>query len=351
MKSKVTLIKSIISVAALLLLLGVSTNSSAYWGRDATYVVKCDAGMTPQHILDMQWFARPIELQLVGICPGFTINRDDVTVTARDNEACPGATVDGKISISGARNATLACISVMGGESGVAVSGGKAFLGDVHISGSNESGIWIDDSGTVEMSGGSITDTVAGVFVENGYGKFYEVDISSNRGTAVTVENNSFFEMSGGSISNNAEDGVAARRNSVLKLYGVAVTGNDRYGVALFNGADAFFDGVAIEDNVRSGLFARKMVSADFRGGSIVNNHEGISFSQHSFIFVSWSEIVYNRDSGVLLRSDSGAYLWNGADISENMGPADIVCEGEESSVQIHGGANIGSMDCPHPDF
>lgn len=351
MKTKTNLARSIASIATLILLLGLSTSAGAFWSRDGVYVVKCDEGMTPEHILSMQWFPRPIELQLVGMCPGFEIKRDDVTVTARDNEACPGATVGGDIDIHGARNVELSCIAVTSDDDGVSVHGGQVYLEDVHIIGSNDKGLWIHDSGVIQMIGGSITDANDAVYVENGHGTFEDVDISSNRGTAVSVEHNAYFEMNGGSISNNPGDGISVSSNSVLQLGGVTVANNGRHGVALFGGANATLDQVAIRENGGSGIYARKLVSVNIRGGSVANNFAGVSLNQHSFAFVVGAWIGNNQDSGVNLRYDSGALLRNGTYIRENLGPADVVCEGEESSVQIQGGADIGTVDCPHPDF
>jgi hypothetical protein len=353
MKMETNLARSIASLAAFILLMGLSTSASANWGRDGVYVVKCDDGMNPQRILDMQWFARPIELQLVGICPGFGIKRDDVTVTARDNEACPGATVNGEISIDGARDVELSCIAVSGDEGGVQVFGGKAFLEDVHIFGSNDIGVEVRDGGSIEMIGGSITDSVLGVGLEHGFAQFEDVDISSNRGTAVSLEHNSYFEMGGGSISNNPGDGISVSSNSVLQLGDVTVANNGRHGVALYGGANATLDDVAIRENGGSGIYARKLVSVNIRGGSVANNSTGVSLNQHSFAFVTMARIESNRNSGLHLRFDSGALLWNGAYIHENPGPApaDVVCEGVESSVEIHSGADIGTVHCLHPDF
>lgn len=351
MKTKTNLARSIASLTALILLLGLSTSAGANWGRNGVYVVKCDEGISPQRILDMQWFARPIELQLVGTCPWFEIRQDDVTVTARDNEACPGATVDGGIDTHGARNVELSCIAVTGDDDGVSVHGGQVFIEDVHIFGSNDKGLWIHDSGAVEMIGGSITDANDAVYVENGHGTFEDVDISSNRGTAVSIEHNSYFEMSGGSISNNPQDGVSVSSNSVLQLEGVTVANNGRHGVALFNGANAYFDEVAIRENGGSGIYARKLVSVEILGGSIANNFSGVSLNQHSFAFVTGAWIGNNQNSGFHLRYDSGALLWSGTYVGENGGAADVVCDGEESSVRINAFADIGSMDCPHPDF
>jgi len=358
MKTKTNLARSIASIGALILLLGSSASASATWNRDGVYVVRCDEGMTPERILERQWFARPIELQLVGTCPWFEIKRDDVTVTARDNEACPGATVDGGIDVHGAWNVELSCIAVTGDDDGVSVFGGKAILEDVHIYGSNDKGLWIHESGAVEMIGGSVTDAESAVYFWNGSGVFEGVDISNNRGTAITLESNSSLEMNDGSISNNPGDGINASRNSVIDLNGVTVADNGRNGVALFGSSHGQFNNVSIWGNVRDGIYARKLVSIDLIGGSIFNNNNGVSLNQHSFAFVARASIENNRDSGVILRHDSGALIRNGTNILGNVTDilgseelADVVCEGDESSVQIQEFANIGSIKCNHPDF
>lgn len=350
MKTNTNLARSIASLAALILLLGLSASAGANWGRDGVYVVKCDEGMTPQRILDMQWFARPIELQLVGTCPGFEIRRDDVTVTARSNEACPGAIVEGQIAIEGANRTVLSCLEVTGPEGSVTMLGGQALLEDVDIIGNGGIGVELGAHSAMEMIGGSIKNQHEGVGMEASYAGLSDVEIS-NHGDGIRVENNSYFEMGGGSISNNAEDGVSARSNSVLDLEGVTIADNNGHGVALFSGANASFGEVTIRDNAGDGIYARKLVSINLVGGSVTNNANGVSLNQHSFAFVSRAWIENNRNSGVILRYDSGAMLWNGTNILGSQELADVVCVGDESSVQIHNGANIGSMECDHPDF
>ena len=340
-------------VAAAALLLAISASTNASWFKDRGMVVNCDKGMNPQQILDTRFFARPLELQLVGTCPGFSIRRDDVTVTAKYDEACPGATVEGSIEITGADRVELSCLMVTGNieQPGVHVAGGLVTLNDMDITHNDATGLRITAGAHVTVSHSLVQYNDDGVLVDKADAKFERSIINSNRGTGLTAVSNSSVEFLVSTASWNDATGLNIGTGSSLNLVNSDVQSNGLTGIGLTGGSTAIIEAAGISDNGRlnprrSGVFLRQSANAIITNSWLARNNSGITATVHSSVRLGDGvQIFDNRWTGVGLNRDSAAVIRDGAVIDA------ITCDAEESSAAISGGAVIGLIDCPDIDF
>jgi hypothetical protein len=318
------------------------------------FVVRCDEGQTVQSFLDRYGAHRKMALDLVGICSGFTITHDDVSIAPLYDEACPGATVNGKIEVDGVRRIGMRCIDIVGLDGGVLVLGGRAFLEDVNIYGSDDIGIEIRDGGALDMFGGSVTNHVEGVSLEAGFAQFEDTDISNNADNGVSVEKNSYFELGGGLITNNGDRGVNVSSSSVLVLDGTTVS-NNHSGVGVDDSSTAYIENATIENSTRTGLAVNMNSSVDVVGGTIEGNHwNGIFVARHSMARIQGgAQIINNSRYGIRMILDAGVDLRPGTTVWGNWrGP--VLCDGKESSVNFDPSVimePISLDDCPDPEF
>ena len=348
----------VVAIAALLLAISASTNAS--WFHDRGLVVNCDKGMNPQHILDSWMFSRPLELKLVGTCPGFSIKRDDVTVTAKYDEACPGATVDGSIEIIGADRVDLGCLMVTGSieQPGVNVVGGLVTLDDMDISHNDATGLSITAGAHVTVNNSLVNFNDDGVLVDKAHAKFEQAIVNSNRGTGLTALSNSSVEFLISTASWNDGSGMGIRSGSSLNLVNSDVQSNGLTGVGLTEGATGSIADASITDNGRittrrSGVFLRQNASVTISGSMLARNHTNVGANLHSSVVLEEGVVIAeSRNAGLVLGQDSGARVRDGAEIwaSGSSGLA-IVCNDIESSVEIYDGANVGPSDCSDFDF
>lgn len=318
------------------------------------FVVRCDEGQTIQNFLDRYGAHRKMALYLVGTCPGFMITSDDISVAPLFDATCPGATVNGKIEVDGARRIGIRCIDVAGSDGGVLVLGGRAFLEDVNIYGSDDIGVEIRDGGTLDMFGGSVSNHAEGVSLEAGFAQFEDTDILNNASNGVSVAKNSYFELVGGSITNNGGRGVNVSSSSALVLGGTTVS-NNRFGVGVDGGSTAYIENAIIENSTRTGLAVNMNSSVDVAGGTIVGNGwNGIFVARHSMARIgSGAQVINNSRYGIRMILDAGVDLRPGTTVWGNWrGP--VLCEGKESSVNFDPSVvmePISLVDCPDMEF
>jgi len=335
-----------------LLLMAVSSDANA--GTTIKRIVKCDKGMSVQHILDSNIFSLPMELKLVGTCDSFEITKDYVSIAPLHNHSCPGATVEGWIAIEGAHGIKLSCLEVVGPDGGVLMFGGQALLEDVHISGNSDAGIEMSAHAMIEVIGGSITNHGDGVALESGHAVFEDVEISNNA-SGVRAENNSYVEFGGGTVMNNGEYGISIGSSSVFNSEYLTVSNNGRNGIIVSGNSRAEIFDTVITDHTRSGLVIADNSSVRWGGGKIAENDwHGIFVASHSMAQVQGgAEIVNNKRYGIRLTLDAGVNLRQPAKVWGNWrGP--VQCEGKESSIQFDPLVEMEPIsldDCPDIEF
>lgn len=123
--------------------------------------VDCDKGQHPADVLNQERGPQPLEMTLVGTCPGFTVARDDVTIEGDDEYGCPDASakVEGTITFSGAQRAVVACLFVTGPGNGIdALPGSSVLIIDSSISDNTEAGVTATSGASISLSRSYVTD-------------------------------------------------------------------------------------------------------------------------------------------------------------------------------------------------
>jgi hypothetical protein len=337
------------ALACVSLGLGFLGNDARAW----EYIVRCDDGMNVQRILDSNWLSLPMTLRLVGTCPGFTIEHDDVTITARNDNACPRATVDGGIEIIGAHRTELRCIAVTGAEgAGIGVRGGTATLEEVEVWGNGDIGLALGSNAYVEVFDSTIYDNGEGVGIERSNASFEGVHVTGSRNNGITVEHNSSLELIDGSLAYNGDRGVDVTASSALVLDGTTVSNNNS-GVGVDIGSTAIIDGADIVDNTKTGLAVNLNSSVFVTGGTIAGNlRNGIFLARHSMARIhDGTQIVNNSGYGIRMVLDAGVSLRSGTTVPANGSGYAVFCDSKESSVDYDSSVVIGPIACIDPDF
>jgi hypothetical protein len=334
--------------------MAVSSDANA----DDPIIVDC-AVDDVQDVLDSNVLSLPMELKLIGTCDGFEITKDDVSIGPLDNSLCPGATVEGWLSIEGAHRIKLSCLEVAGPDGGVGMLGSHAVLEDMHISGYGDVGIEMNAHAFIEMIGGSVKNHGDGVTLESSHAILDDVEISNNA-SGIRAENNSYVEF-GGIVMNNDEYGISIASSSVFNTEESTFSNNGRTGIFIGGSSRADIIDSVITGHTRSGLAIADNSSVRWNGGRIAGNGwNGIFVTSHSTLRVlpgelqegQATEIVDNGRAGIHLARDAGAQL-SGAYIPPNGNGSAIRCDGKEASVDYSSSPLIVKkyVDCSDPDF
>jgi hypothetical protein len=342
--------KFTMALACVSLSLGFLGNNAHAW----EYIVRCDKGMNVQRILDSNWLSLPMTLRLVGTCPGFTIEHDDITIAARNDNACPRATVDGGIFINGAHRTELRCIAVTGAEdgAGIFVRGGTATLEEVIIEDNDDIGLSLGSNAYVDVFSSTIRNNGEGIGIERSNASIDDTYVTANAENGVTVEHNSSLEFIEGSLADNGGRGVNVTASSALVLDGTTVSNNSS-GVGVDTGSTAQINYANIVNNTRTGLAINLNSSVDVVGGTIAGNlRNGIFLARHSMARIQDSaQIVNNSGYGIRMVLDAGVDLRSGTNVPANGSGYAVFCDSKESSVNYDSSVVIGPIDCIDPDF
>jgi hypothetical protein len=299
--------------------------SLGFLGNDAHAVeefdVRCDLGESVQDFLDTVAAPRSIHLYLVGTCPGFGIQRDDVVITARDDEACPGATVDGGIEIEGGQRVELSCIAVTGAEDGVTIFGGEVMLSDVEIYGNDGLGLYSENDANVDVADSSIHDNYEGASIERGSNGFFsDTHITHNASIGLYAVGSSSLGFVDGSVTHNDGRGILVQEGSSLNLERSLVSENGGTGVRVGLGSNANIEDVNILNNVFTGLAIGENSFVDWRNGDITGNlRNGVFVAQHSMArILGGTQIINNGRYGIAMIMGSGVDLRSDTVIPNN---------------------------------
>ncbi len=249
------------AIAVLTTVMATGANADFKIMRD----VNCDRGMDVQRVLDRNVMSFPMEIRLAGTCDGFTIERDNVSITARDDDACPGATVSGRIEVFNSQRVELSCLAVTSSENGIdIVHGSRASITENLITGAS-AGVYIDHGSSAQVFDNEITgSTSVGIFVNgSSYGEIRDNTLASSftdnfsqifvTGSSAADVSNNIITASGGSgvasgfasnitaggnnISGTASAGIMVEQNAHLFLSAENTVGNSALEQAIYCGA------------------------------------------------------------------------------------------------------------------
>ena len=122
-------------------------------------MVYCDKGQDPAEVLTQELGPQRLEMTLVGICPGFSVTRDDVRIEGDDEYGCPAtdSIVEGTIRFDGVQRTEVACLTVTG--PGIGIQAGQAasvMVTDSSISGNAEAGVFANSGASISLNGSQV---------------------------------------------------------------------------------------------------------------------------------------------------------------------------------------------------
>jgi len=349
-------------MAAIIALFGVSLSTSAFADFTIKRIVRCDKGMDVQDVLDRNILGLPMELKLVGRCPGFEIAHDGVSIAPLYGHSCPGAIIEGSINTVRVHEVELSCLDVTGSsEDGISITGGNARLDNVKVFGHDGMGVIVEARGDLEATDSSIYDNGEGASIEGSTATFNGTDISDNRGHGLAVMGNSTVFFGHAPIADNDGNGIYVSLSSSVEVDNAMITNSGGGGIAVYDGSVIFVENTEIADSGRlgpgSGIFMRRNATATIVNAILARNGAGLALLEHSFASVGdRTQIVDNRGRGILLRLDSGVYLEPDTSVpTQGFTNAAIQCDDKESSALFDPNAVaaglIGNISCPDVDF
>ncbi|MBD5426803.1 MAG: leucine-rich repeat protein [Treponema sp.] len=200
-------------------------------------------------------------------------------------------------------------------------------------------GVCIDDNGSFVMSGGKISGNSAyyagGVYVEKGTFNMSGGEISGNvakkgsGGGGVYVEDSGFFEMTGGKIINNEASyagGVCVYKGT-FEMSGGEISENNATsrsgGVCVLDGMFKMSGGeISGNTSENGGVFVRNSGFFEMTGGKIINNK---ATSQGGGVYVDYNATFTMSDgeiTGNTAPSGNGVYTRSGGTFTQTGGTA-----------------------------
>lgn len=296
--------------------------------------------------------AETLVINVVGTCyESVTINRDRVRIVGDGN-----TTIVGRIRVFGSDNVQFASLAITGTDNGLTIRNSRVRLIDVRITGNEGVGIDLDESASIQMNGGEVSDNAGtGVSLTGSYARFSDTQVTGNSGSGIGATGASTVQISGGAVSNNDGHGIDMMYSSALSLWGTELSGNgavEGYGAHFGFGSSGDLNFATITANSGEGVeaFANSVVSIN--GGFVFgNDHHGVSLGLDSVGNLIDVQIYDNAAQGALLWAGSSLFISGDTNIPPNGAGWSVQCDGKESSLQVHDPATVAAVDCPDPDF
>jgi hypothetical protein len=288
--------------------------------------VDCAAGESIQQAIDSAPVNLPLLIAINGTCTeAVTIGRDNVTLVAvspGDGIQSPGPNV-APLSLNGATHISLGQLTLTGGQNGLQAFNGASFgafglhvtgatsgiligngsigsLNELTIDHSSQDGLSLGDGGSVQVSGGTISDSgVDGVQLDGAHAQLTDVDVTRSGFQGVEVSTGSTAELNnttveyststgviafiGGSVSigngsqiqHNGQGGVIANAGAVT-LAGADIANNRGGGVSTFDGGHVNMQNdTIIENNTGDGVTVSGGSAASIQGQNFIRNNTG----------------------------------------------------------------------------
>jgi len=194
---------------------------------------------------------------------------EDVLVTL-DNarfEGGVGGTVNGTITVDGARRVVFQNLTVTGAGDGIVGTNGADF--DV-----------------------------------------YDTTIISNANQGLIVTNNSHVDANNLTVADSLGLGVEVLLNSSMNLSNSTIRDNGAGGIDVSRSASAFLDVVTVENNTGNGLFVSRHAVVESNGGMTVtgNSAFGVAVGSNSHLAL-FNSTVENNQEGILIFQSSSAEI------------------------------------------
>jgi len=315
-------------------------------------VVNCDDGDSLQKALDAgAGSAAPTEIFVTGTCyEDPRIRRDRVSLNG------DGFTViEGRIRAFGDQ-LTIRDLKVT---DGISFRHSRARLFDVQIVDNGDGfGMLVADNSSVSCDSCTISGNREGIRIEASHVSLSDTDVDFNDSAGeysdgILVLQNSSLTSDGGSISNNGNLGLRVNWNSSIQVTGTEIASNGAYGILLQLGSIGALTDAKVTGNTGYGVeVSGGNAALEVFGGKIsTNGSEGVWATEHSFVRLTDTEVSHNNGHGVALARDSGAVISGSTQVRYNTPYHQLVCQGDESSIDVEGGADVGPIDCSDQDF
>ena len=214
-----------------------------------TVEVDCTKGKTIANALEKGNENKPLVVVVQGTCTeNITITRDDVTLVADAG----GGTVNGTITIRGARRVVIKGITVTGSGAGVVGSDNAAFTVEDSVLDRNDTdGIVVRNGAQATITGNTITnngqaalpDSGRGIYLNNGgSAQITNNTIEDNRSNGIGVFNNAHARIQQNTIQRNGrlsvfEAGIDVSRARV-RADGNIIKNNNWAAISVSNSSD-----------------------------------------------------------------------------------------------------------------
>jgi len=226
-----------------------------------TVEVDCTTGKTLAHALEKGNEDKALVVVVQGTCTeNITITRDDVTLVADPG----GATVNGTITIQGARRVVIKSLRVTGSGAGVVGTDNAAFtVEDSVLDRNGTDGIVVANGAQATITGNTITNNGQAALPDSGRG--------------IYVNNSASAEITKNTIEDNRSDGIGVFNNAYANVRENLIQRNGRpdpicdAGIQLSR-AHVRANGNIIKDNGCAAVEVSN--SSDYRTGSFLNSVE-----------------------------------------------------------------------------
>ena len=314
-------------------------------------VIKCDDGDSLQKALDSgTGSASALEIQFTGTCnEDISFSRDRVII--RGDGA---ATISGQVRTFSSDQIHFIDLNMTGPGAGLIVTSGRVRLTNVNIFGNEDSGILARNNAAVNFRLGSLSDNGGnGAQLNTAMMTIREVEVARNQGDGILAMMNSSVSITDVNLHENGSSGIAARMGSTIAIESSQVWGNHFMGAHLTGGSNGEAHASQFNGNHVNGLDLTGMSTLDLHNVELAwNGDNGAWISEHSMLRLFADSLVeHNAQHGLALHRDSGAVAADATVINGNHAWYQVVCHGEEDSIDIDPAATVGEMSCSHPEY
>jgi len=311
-----------------------------------TRVVNCDNGDSLQKAIESgTGSAALLEIQLFGTCEEtFSFTRDKVTITGDGN-----TTIAGHIRVFASDQVVFSNLTITGPGPGVMVFNGRARFIGVNVIGNDDTGVSGRQGASINFVNSRISDNRGpfGILLEHAVLVLNNSDVFGNWGVGVMVTKNSTLTLRNGAVHSNFGPGIGVALSSVIEVSNSEVRDNGEAGITMRTSSAGEVYDTRIHGNPSQGIEMTGNSTLDFFGGEIRENRDhGAIVSEHAFLQLIDTHVYDNTGHGLIIRRDGGVLAEGSTRIETSSAYFDVVCEGDEASIEFGPDAFVGPMDC-----
>jgi hypothetical protein len=315
--------------------------------------VNCDEGESLQQAIDAgAGSAKDVAIFVTGTCvENLLITRDRLTISGDGNTV-----IDGRVSVRGADNLFIQNLTITGFGDGISASFARIRLINVHLVGNDGYGLALRHGGYVLMRDGAIAHNQgdSGLLVRNGLCNLSNVEVFENNFDGIFVDENGSLTMTGGRVDFHGNGtGIKLNLSSSLQLDGVHVGFNQFGGISVLMGSAAAISNSTINENSEAGIRAESG-TLDLNDAEISGNGTGIAATAAK-ITLGNVHIANNANRGIDAQGNSGLIMRGGAAIGN--GSVGIIVDNGSSiyaegvAVWDNGSSGVGVRWNSNADF